>query len=36
MQIVEQLKYGGGTNIYSAIEKGIDLVVSRQDKSRNP
>ena len=37
MNIVDKLFAAfGGTNIFGAIEKGIELVVNRKDVSRNP
>jgi len=36
MQNVDALKTRGGTDIFNAIKRGINLVVDRKDKTRNP
>ena len=36
MNMIDDLDTRGGTDIFGAIEKGINLVVNREDKSRNP
>ena len=34
--LINNLRTRGGTNIFGAINKGIDKIVERQDKMRNP
>ena len=36
MSKIDGLCTRGGTDIFNAIKKGIDLVVNRDDKTRNP